>query len=197
MAFSIANLRIEGDLAIIPLRNGEVLLDAVNADAILAIYYIRIARNETATYVEAAHRKTRRGLRLSRVIMQPPRGMVVDHINGDTLDNRRANLRVVTSQANSRNRAKQSQCSSRYKGVCFVAGRWSAYIYSDYKQYRLGRFTSETEAAAAYDAAARERFGECAALNFPKVGEQSAHRRSAGSSHSATISDEGQNDHGL
>ena len=96
-----------------------------------------------------------------------PAGQELDHINGDPLDNRIENLRVVTHQQNSCNR--KSQCgSSRYKGACWhkAKGKWHASIMHNGKRIHLGYFANEIEAAKAYDTAARRLFGEYARCNF-------------------------------
>jgi hypothetical protein len=104
-----------------------------------------------------------------------------DHINGDGLDNRRVNLRAVTRSQNIQNSRKRRGAGSRYKGVYLYArrGHWVAQIYlfdptrtPPKRQVRLGSFASEEAAACAYDDAARRHFGEFAALNFPRQGEQ-------------------------
>jgi hypothetical protein len=94
----------------------------------------------------------------------------VDHINGDGLDNRRANLREVTNAQNHFNRAKSRIGSSQYKGVCWhrARRRWRADIMRDGRSRTLGYFDDEEAAARAYDAAARELFGEYARPNFPE-----------------------------
>jgi len=95
--------------------------------------------------------------------------MEVDHINGDRLDNRRANLRIVTKQQNRQNIGKQShrEMTSRYKGVVQHPKtlRWRAIVKTGGKQRHLGYFATEHEAALAYNTAARELFGEFARLN--------------------------------
>lgn len=103
---------------------------------------------------------------LHRVILDPPPGMVIDHINGDGLDNRRSNLRITTQSGNMAN-ARSLRGSSRFKGVSFAKGRgkWQAHIRLDGKSVSLGRFDSEEDAARAYDAAARDAFGEFALTN--------------------------------
>jgi len=94
----------------------------------------------------------------------------VDHINGDTLDNRRENLRACTHTQNMQNKRKHKATSSQYKGVARrKSGRWRAYIRVDGKLLGLGHFDSEIKAAKAYDVAARQRFGEYARLNFPTI----------------------------
>jgi len=93
---------------------------------------------------------------------------MTDHINGNGLDNRRSNLRPVTNHQNRMNQSPQIGRASRFKGVTWDAQRqkWQARITFNYKQHALGRFTSEEDAARAYDAAATEMFGEFAWLNF-------------------------------
>lgn len=96
---------------------------------------------------------------------------LVDHVNGNGLDNRRENLRQATIAQNRHNSRPQAGSSSRFKGVCWDRGvrKWRAAIKVDGKQRYLGIYTSEEDAARAYDAAAREAFGEYAYLNFPAV----------------------------
>lgn len=108
---------------------------------------------------------------LHRYIMEvKAKRKIIDHINGDKLDNRKANLRIVTPSQNCMNRRISSVNTSGYKGVCWrenTAGRnWCATIYKDYKQYHLGYFSTKIEAAKAYDAKAKEMFGEYALTNF-------------------------------
>jgi hypothetical protein len=107
---------------------------------------------------------------MHRQILDAPAGIEVDHVNGDSLDNRRANLRLATSSQNHANQGKRSKNSSGYKGVSFVAQRnnWLAQISVDGKQMNLGRFPTRRDAARAYDRAALEHFGEFARLNFPQ-----------------------------
>ena len=102
---------------------------------------------------------------MARLIMDAPDGIEIDHINGDRLDNRRCNLRLCTHRQNLRNRKRQDNGSSRYKGVHKSAGKWRAMIGYDGKLYHLGYFADEEEAARAYNAAATEHFGEFARLN--------------------------------
>lgn len=114
---------------------------------------------------------------LSRLLMQPPDDMIVDHRDGNRLDNRRGNLRVTTDLKNSWNRRKTPGAfSSQYKGVAWHAGhrKWRAQIQPHGQAISLGAFDVEEDAARAYDAAAREHYGEFACVNFPKDGERSA-----------------------
>jgi hypothetical protein len=94
--------------------------------------------------------------------MEPPPGYVVDHIDGDPLNNRRDNMRIVTSSENSWNQKISKANKSGYKGVCFAAreGRWRAQIRKNKRQYMLGYFKDPADAAAAYAAASAELHGE-------------------------------------
>jgi len=104
-----------------------------------------------------------------------PKG-VLDHINGVTNDNRINNLREATRTQNVMNRRKRLSKLSQYKGVSYHQGgeKWRAYIHFNNKQLHLGHYTSEEEAARAYDKTAREYFGDYACLNFPDEHEQGA-----------------------
>jgi len=101
---------------------------------------------------------------------------LVDHINGDGLDNRRANLRPATTSQNLANRRIQCNNRSGFKGVGWhtSTGKWRSRIVVDGKRFNLGAFTTPEAAALAYDAAARELHGEFACVNFPRPGERGA-----------------------
>lgn len=94
---------------------------------------------------------------------------VVDHINHNGLDNRRINLRIVTTMQNSHNTLRRIG-SSIYKGVCKPKGwdKWVAYITVNKKRINLGVFSDELEAAKAYDLKAIEYFGQNAFTNITK-----------------------------
>jgi hypothetical protein len=104
---------------------------------------------------------------MHREIAQPPSGMVVDHINGDGLDNRKTNLRVCTHSQNLMNSVKHCKSSSRFKGVTFRKNRqhWNVRVRFQGKCIEVGSFDDEIEAARAYNAAAIKYHGEFARLN--------------------------------
>jgi hypothetical protein len=95
-------------------------------------------------------------------------GRYADHINGNGLDNRRANLRCATARQNSHNRRGNVVSISGYKGVYpqSSGGKWTAKIKTNDITYYLGTFPTKEEAARSYDKKAQELFGEFAWLNF-------------------------------
>lgn len=95
-------------------------------------------------------------------------GKLIDHRDGNGLNNLPSNLRIATSTENSRNRRKNSNNQSGYKGVCWCARKWRAAIRVNGKLKHLGYFENVTDAALAYDVAAIHYFGEFAHLNFPQ-----------------------------
>jgi hypothetical protein len=123
----------------------------------------------------------RSGLTMHRLIMDAKPGQQVDHINGDGLDNRRANLRFSTQKQNCQNRRPRKNTSSKYKGVSRLVrskgggsrgpkpkGRdgWVATICISGNQKHIGVYDTEIDAAKAYDKEAKKLFGEFAWLNF-------------------------------
>ena len=138
--------------------------------------------------------KRTRSIFLHSLIMETPKGMHTDHINGQGLDNRKENLRVCTPSQNFCNQKVKRSSRSGYKCVYEIrkpykskytskktgktyyreympSKRWVAYITHPEKQGRnikLGYFDTAEEAAQAYDLEALRRFGEFARLNFPE-----------------------------
>jgi DNA polymerase-1 len=114
----------------------------------------------------------RRRLHMHRAVLNVPDEMLVDHINHNRSDNRKANLRPASLAQNNQNRTKYGHgtCSSKYKGVCWHRSMrsWEAQIRADGRSISLGYFHNEVRAARAYDRAAKRYHREFAALNFPK-----------------------------
>lgn len=105
---------------------------------------------------------------LHRFITKCPEGMVVDHINHDTLDNRIINLRVCTNQENVQNSRLRIDSTTKYKGVTYdkEKGKMISSIHHNGIGLFLGYYNCEIEAAKAYDEKAKELFGKFAYLNF-------------------------------
>lgn len=105
-------------------------------------------------------------LYLHRVIAGAKPGELVDHINGNTLDNRRSNLRRCDRVGSNCNRRAKKTSRAPYKGITQTSsGRWLAQIMSRKKFYRIGLFDTAEAAAAAYDKKAVELHGEFAHTN--------------------------------
>lgn len=101
-------------------------------------------------------------LRMHSVLMNPPKGVWVDHKDSDGLNNRRKNLRLCTPQQNEGNSRMKSFNTSGIKGVswCKRDKKWAACICINYKTVHLGRFANKEDAASAYRAKASQVFGE-------------------------------------
>lgn len=102
---------------------------------------------------------------LHRFILNAPPKTQIDHRNGNGLDCRKENLRYCSHQQNCANRPGLSK--KHYKGVRKIINRWQAELQANGKYVYIGSFRSPEQAARAYDAEARKRFGEFARTNFP------------------------------
>jgi len=150
----------------IPLTRGQVAL-VEDADAHLADrrWVARPIGRRTGGFY-AYRSEGARTVYMHRLILNAPKGALVDHINGDGLDNRRANLRLATPGQNLANRATTGR--SGYRGVMNVGHPhrpWLAYICVDRRRRDIGFYATAEEAASAYDSAASARYGEFARLN--------------------------------
>ena len=107
---------------------------------------------------------------LHRLLFPEADGMEIDHINGDKLDNRRANLRPCTHQQNGFNQKRRHTNTSGYIGVSFLRrlGCYEAYIHFHGTKHHLGLYTDPIAAARVRDCVAKLLFGEYARLNFPR-----------------------------
>jgi hypothetical protein len=110
------------------------------------------------------------GMMMHRLVVDAPKGTVVDHINGNGLDNRRANLRLATYEQNARN-TNRGWGTSKYLGVSWSEqrGMWHAQTRIRKVPHDLGYFNTEEQAARAVDRKRREVFGDIAKPNLPPV----------------------------
>jgi hypothetical protein len=167
--------RVDGEIAYIQLtdeRNNllaEAIVDEADVAAVIAFGRWKIAKRHATKYVTMGKR-TPEGMKqiyLHRFLMGPTGCMEVDHINRDGLDNRRANLRVVTRNVNLANRhlGEKKPGSSGIPGVCRVTRKgifrgWSAFLLplmNNGKRLYIGEFSTIEEAAAAIENAQAER----------------------------------------
>lgn len=120
-------------------------------------------KNAGAGYAKRSDRSA-----MHRIILNAPKDKEVDHINRNSLDNRRENLRLVTLAQNRRNRSKHKLTKSQFKGIVWdkQQNRWVARIKLNRKFIVLGRFATEIDAAHAYDEGARLYHGDFASTNF-------------------------------
>ncbi len=117
--------------------------------------------------VYAAATRNGRTVYMHRMLMRPRKGYVVDHIDGNGLNNRRCNLRVCTPAQNLANKSPRGG-SSQFVGVYRRRDKWVAHVTRRGKYYYLGIFDDEVAAAKARDRKAYELHGEYAYLNFPE-----------------------------
>jgi hypothetical protein len=179
----IDNIEYHENYAVVTIKGDKntdkTLIDIEDLDFIKGLSRINISGEVTdkhhptrkkRSYLRTSFGKKKGAVNISRLIMNCPNGMVVDHINGDTLDNRRANLRICSVSQNAMNQAPQRIKRSKYKGVTRHKKKWLSQINQrvagKQKHTHLGLYDSEEDAARAYDKKAKELYGEFALLNF-------------------------------
>ena len=138
----------------------------------------RVSRHRWYVLCDGRPYATRKGAkRMHREIVGAKPGEIVDHINGDTLDNRRCNLRIVTPRENGQNRRVHAGGTSRYRGVTLHSegGVWRGRLSGAGRMdVYLSQFDREYDAALAVDLTARVRGARYRTYNFAAPGEQSA-----------------------
>ena len=153
----------------IPLTQGKVaLVDSADL-SLVAEHKWWVYRHGRTFYAETHIRRidgTRTLLKMHRLLLNPRPGFQTDHIDGDGLNNIRANLRAATTAENQHNQRLSRRNTSGYKGVSFnkQAGKFKAEIRVNGPQLHLGYFTTAEDAHAAYSEAAARYHGEFARL---------------------------------
>jgi hypothetical protein len=159
----------------IPLTQGKyAIVDPEDYDR-LSKYKWYAARCKNIFYAgrnsRPAKGRKRLYIKMHTAVLKPPRGFIIDHINRNGLDNRKANLRIVTYAQNSLNRPykKRPDSPSKYKGVTWhkAQRKWAVQICYNNIHKNVGYFHDEIEAAKAYDKAAKKHHKDFAVLNFP------------------------------
>lgn len=151
----------------------ETIVDAVDAD-LAGMWWAVINMHKPSQHAihTAGGRKNRKRFWMHRVIMERILGRLlnedelVDHINGNGLDNRRQNIRLATTAQNNVNSRRRSDNVSGHKGVYWRKDKkkWCAEIHAYGKKTRLGYFDTLEDAHQAYCRAAKELHGEFARL---------------------------------
>ena len=160
----------------IPLTQGKFAIVDPEDYERLAKYKWFLSESPTSSYAARWQHSRPGGLRkkiwMHREVIDIPKHMLCDHINGNGLDNRAANLRPATVSQNLCNRPKtKAKTRSKYKGLEWdkTQRKWKVRIQCNGKKIYLGSFSKEIDAAKAYDEKARQLFKEFAYLNFTGI----------------------------
>ena len=160
---------------LIPLTKGyEAIIDADDAARVLAFgkwTALVGGRRSGNLRVYAYNKRGGKVTLLHRFLLSAPAHLTVDHANGNSLDNRKENLRLATYSENNANQRKRPNGTSRFKGVSLNHDRWRVRISLAGVEVAIGTFMHEEDAARAYDAAALVLHGQFALLNFPQERE--------------------------
>jgi len=157
----------EIDFVRVPLFGGHYsIIDKEDAELVLTMNWWRYASPATYYAISSKYLGDYKNttIRLHRFILGAKEGEVVDHKNGNGLDNRRRNLRICTQKQNLWNSRKRPGTSSRFKGVAFDKERHSWIVRVG--DSHIGRFANELVAATEYDKAVLKLRGEYAVTNF-------------------------------
>ena len=155
----------DGKTAYIKLTQGQVaIIDAENLEKIGEHRWYAAWDSTSMKYyavtmikIETGKQKT---LGMHRLLLNPPSHLVVDHINGNSLDNKIENLRICTHAQNARNRGKQNGVKSNHKGINKKNGKYQVQITKDRIKYYIGSYDTYEEAVEAQESAGKELHGD-------------------------------------
>ena len=140
----------------IPLTQGKfAIVDDEDYDWLMTWKWCAVKQGHTFyAYTNTPRSQGKTLIGMHRFLMCHPKGMDIDHINHNGLDNRRSNIRIATRRENAANRTKQG--TSRFTGVCRHTTGWVSDIQIGGINFRLGWFKKEQDAAYAYQNALNE-----------------------------------------
>lgn len=144
---------------------GKVKFDHDDINAVKKYHWVLVKGYAFANNFVKGENKM---IKMHRFLLNPNNNNFIDHINSDTLDNRKSNLRICDISQNNMNREKSKKTNNLYKGVHKQPhGRtWSATIFVKNKRIYLGNYPTAELAAASYNEAAKKYHGEFARLNI-------------------------------
>lgn len=158
----IRPIRIEGNIAYVPLTQGyEAIIDAADVPLVAERNWY-LDRNQHQMYAKSDSPSR---IRMHCLLLGSPPGTMVDHRDGDGLNNRRSsNLRAATRGQNACNAKLRADSTSGFKGVTMhrTSGKWQAYINRGGQRHSLGYFETPDGAAAAYAKASPQMHGDFA-----------------------------------
>lgn len=150
-------------------NNKLVKIDSEDFEKVSSFHWFTVKyKNYCKVRAEVWKNGNKKGITMSRLILNCPKGMVVDHINGDALDNRKSNLRICTHAENMKNRKILSKNNKTgYKGVSWnsFAKQWQVGISFNGKHMTIGYSKNKDDAAKMYNEAAIKYHGDFATLN--------------------------------
>ena len=146
-----------GEVYCVPLTQDEyAIIDVCDYDKVKDHRWFLTAQKYAGTNINGT------GVLLHRMIMNNPSGMLVDHINGDRIDDRRCNLRLASALENSWNTKAKNSSSTGYKNISKIKNSWQVMLRINGLSTYLGRFPTLEEALEVRNAAYREHRGEFA-----------------------------------
>ena len=147
-----------------PVGNIACLIDTKDLPLVSEhTWWLKYHRNSCYAVTDISKKR----IYMHRLIIGAKKGQIVDHIDGNGMNNRRLNLRLCTNSQNIQNQ-RNRKLNGKYRGVSWSKERklWHAKITVNYKTINLGRFETAEAAARAYDEAATKYFKKFAVLNF-------------------------------
>lgn len=140
-------VKVEGEITKVIFNNTKGMFTIIDTEDYTKIKQFCWFLKESYAKANSKGSVKAHNILIHRIIMSCPSGLVVDHINGDTLDNRKSNLRVCTIAQNTRNKSRESSSMSGLLGVYFIKRKgWCAKLTVLGKSYFKGYYKTKSEA---------------------------------------------------